>query len=116
MTAIIDPRRTYPGDGDLPAAAAGQRYLLISDDDTVGGERIIADNDGSNPWGSVGAYENDIIEYNGVNWFVSFDSSDVAPPLYVVNTEDGQHYRFDGNEWSYTYLGTFNPGYWRIEI
>jgi hypothetical protein len=116
VTAIIDPRRTYPGDGSLPAAAVGQRYLLISDDDTVGDERIIADNDGGNPWGSITTYENDIIEYNGVNWFVSFDASEVTPPLYVVNTEDGQHYRFDGTEWNYTYLGIFNPGYWRIEI
>jgi hypothetical protein len=116
VTAIIDPRRTYPGDGSLPAAAAGQRYLLVSDDDSVGGDRIIADNDGSNPWGSIVTYENDIIEYNGVNWFVSFDSTAATPPLYVTNTEDGQHYRYDGNEWAYTYLGTFNPGYWRIEI
>ena len=116
VTAIIDPRRTYPGDGSLPAASAGQRYLLISDDDTVGGERIIADNDGSNPWGSIDAYENDIIEYNGSNWFVSFNADESTPPLYVVNTEDGQHYKFDGTEWSYTYLGVFNAGYWRIEL
>jgi len=116
VAAIIDPRRTYPGDGSLAAAAAGQRYLLLSDDNTVGTDRIIADNDGSNPWGSIDAYENDIIEYDGVNWFVSFDSTEVTPPLYVVNTEDSQHYKWDGEEWSYTYLGTFNPGYWRIEI
>lgn len=116
VAAIIDPRRTYPGDGTLAVAAAGQRYLLLSDDNTVGTDRIIADNDGSNPWGSIDAYENDIIEYDGVNWFVSFDSTEVTPPLYVVNTEDSQHYKWDGEEWSYTYLGTFNPGYWRIEI
>ena len=116
VDAIIDPRNTYPGDGSLPAAAAGQRYLLLSGDDSVGDERIIADNDSSNPWGSVDAYENDIIQYDGVNWFVSFDASEVTPPLYVMNTDDSQHYKWDGDEWAYTYLGMFNPGYWRIEI
>ena len=116
VTDIIDPSASYPGDG-LPAAALGQRYLLLSNGKNAPDEPVIAQNSqGINPWGNVVAYENDIIEWNGTSWFVSFDASEVQTAQYVVNTADAQHYKFDGTEWIYTYLGTFNPGYWRITL
>lgn len=113
VNAIVDPKRSRPGDGTLPAASAGQRYLLISSDDTGAGEPIIAQ---GSAWGIV-AWENDIIEFDGTNWFVSFDSQEATPPLYVVNLDNGQHYKYTGSEgWVYTYLAEYNPGYWRIEL
>jgi len=112
---LIDPSVNFPGDGTLPAAAAGQRYLLLTNGDGV--DPLIADNgDGLNPWGSIEAYENDIIEYNGTNWFVSFNASEIDTAQYVVSLSDSQHYRFDGTQWVYTYLATYNPGYWRVAI
>lgn len=115
ITAIIDPRKRYPGSG-LPAAAAGQRYLLVDTSDmTYGEEPIIPANTGVNPWGTVYAFANDIIEYNGQNWFVSFKASDATGTVYVRNLDDGQHYRYENGEWSYTFIGVYNTGYWRIE-
>ena len=34
----------------------------------------------------------------------------------LVNIADAQHYRFDGSKWIFTYLATYNPGYWRVSI
>jgi len=116
VTDMIDPSVSYPGNG-LPAEALGQRYLLLTNEQDFDGEPVIAQNaEGVNPWGSIVAFENDIIEWNGTDWFVSFDSSSISVSQYVVNTSDAQHYKFDGDEWIYTYLGVFNPGYWRITL
>jgi hypothetical protein len=115
VTEIIDPSKVYPGNG-LPVAQAGQRYLLLSSQYTNGEEPAIPQDipQGSTVWGGVHAYVNDIIEFNGTNWIIVFDSSESASPVYVRNVADGQHYKFDGVEWLYTYLGEYNPGYWRI--
>ena len=110
---IIDPQNVWPGNG-LPAAAAGQRYMLLGGY-TAGEEPAIPAN-ATGPWGSVVAYENDIIQYNGATWSVVFDSVATTTVAYVVNTADGQHYKFDGTQWLYTYLGEYNPGYFRIEM
>jgi len=112
---LVNPSVNYPGDGTLPAAAVGQRYLLLTNNMSAGEEPLISQ-EALGPWGTVEAYENDIIEYNGTNWFVSFDASEISAPQYVVNLADSQHYRFDGDDWVYTYLATYNPGYWRISI
>jgi hypothetical protein len=88
--------------------------LLLTNEQDFEGEALIAENaQGNNPWGNVTAYENDIIEYNGSDWFVSFSASTVTAPQYVMNASDSQHYKFDGDQWVFTYLATFNPGYWR---
>jgi len=115
ITNIVNPSVNYPGDGTLPVAATGQRYLLLSNNADFDGEPVISvEADG--PWGTVEAYENDIIEYNGAEWIVSFNSSEVTVSQYVVNLSDSQHYRFDGEQWVYTYLAEYNPGYWRVSI
>ena len=103
---IIDPLTNFP-DGSLPSAVAGQRYLLLED---------IPDNTGLNPWGSVSGREQDIIEFNGHNWFISFDSSEEVKNQYVKSVSSYQHFKFTGSEWVHTYFGRYNPGYWRIHI
>lgn len=114
---IINPIVNFPGDGTLPVAAVGQRYLMLTNNQTAGEEPLIPQTGTSfGPWGDVITFENDIIEFNGTDWFVSFDSSEVTAPQYVVNVADAQHYRFDGTKWVFTYLATFNPGFWRVSI
>lgn len=103
---IVDPLLVYPGSG-LPAAVAGQRYLLIND---------IPQNTGLNPWGTCFGNENDIIEYDGSTWNVSFDSSVESSDVYVKSLSSYQHYKFTGSAWIYTYFGDFEPGYWRISL
>jgi hypothetical protein len=107
---IINPSKQIPGQ-TLPPASIGQNYLLIGDN-TTSMEIILKNNVN---WGqNLVAKENDIITFNGTNWEVIF-SSNSTNTVYVKNIEDGMHFKFTNNEWIYTYLGTYNPGYWYIE-
>jgi hypothetical protein len=114
ILAIIDPKEVTPGNG-LPAAAAGQRYLLTSHD-SAGEEPAIPPMVPTSPWGqNIVAYPNDVIEFNGIAWVVIFDSRNAVPPNYVVNSGNASQYTFDGVNWTYTYYGVFSQGYWRID-
>jgi hypothetical protein len=114
ISAIIDPTEVWPGNG-LPAAFPGQRYLLASHL-AVNEEPAIPPGVPTSPWGSgLVAYANDIIEYNGSGWSVSFDSQNSTGKNYVINNSNSSQYTFDGVDWTYTYYGTYAPGYWRID-
>ena len=103
---IIDPQKNNPGDGTLAAAATGQRYLIIND---------IAQ--GSQNWGTIGASANDIIEYNGTQWEVSFDASANGSTVqYVTNTATNYQYKWTGTEWIDTYQGVYKPGFWILNL
>jgi hypothetical protein len=113
---IIDPTEVMPGNG-LPAAAAGQRYLLTSHV-SAGEEPAIPPMVPGSPWAvdaNFIAYPNDIIEFNGINWVVIFDSRNAVGLNYVVNMSNSSQYTFDGVNWTYTYYGVYAPGYWRID-
>ena len=114
IAAIIDPVEVWPGNG-LPLATAGQRYLLTSKD-SAGEEPAIPTAVPTSPWGTtLVAYPNDIIEFNGIDWVVIFDSRNSVGLNYVVNNANSSQYRFDGIDWTYTYYGIYGPGYWRID-
>ena len=103
---IIDPQKNYPGDGTLAAAATGQRYLIIND---ISG--------GTQNWGTVSASANDIIQFNGTQWEVSFDASvNGSTVQYVTNTATNYQYKWTGTEWIDTYQGTYKPGYWILNL
>lgn len=116
VNAVIDPVVTYPTNG-LPTPATGQRYLLVDTSErNVGEESIIPQNDGLNPWGTISANVNDIIEYDGTNWTVIFDSQNFTGKKYIKNLSNQQDYIFQGGEWSFTYIGEYTPGFWRLEV
>jgi hypothetical protein len=103
---IIDPRANYPGDGTVAAASNGQRYLIT--------ETITAS--GYTNW-DIDASENDIIEYNGSKWVVSFDaSSQVGNTHYMHNTFTSKQYQWTGTQWISSYEGEYKPGYWRLVL
>ena len=96
---IIDPRASVPG-VDLPAAMVGQRYMIIEDIDE------------SSTWG-VTATENDILEYNGTDWVVAFNSSVFEGLAFVTNDWTNQQYKWDGSSWISSWQGTYREGWWR---
>ena len=103
---IIDPQKNYPGDGTLAGQQVGQRYLIINDI-----------NQGSQNWGTVVASANDIIEFDGIQWQVSFDASvNGSTVQYVTNTATNFQYKWTGTEWIDTYQGTYKPGYWILNL
>lgn len=116
ITNIIDPTEVWPGNG-LPLSTPGQRYLLTSTSSN-GEEPVIPPLVPTSPWGSnLLAYPNDIIEFNGNEWRVIFDSKNSVGKNYVINNANSCQYMFDSasKEWTYTYYGVYNQGYWRVD-
>lgn len=102
VNAIINPTRSGPEKG-LPAPALGQRYLVLTDVPN------------STVWGITNAKANDIIEYNGSTWVVSFNSS-ATPDATVLNTMTGLLYEWRYGQWISAYEGAYKNGWWRIYL
>lgn len=102
INGVIDPQSSSPGSGNIPAVANGQRYLLAND---------VVQN-GS--WGDLVAFTNDIIQYNGSEWMVSFDASAQTASAYTTNANTMKKLFFTGNDWVLAVEGTFEQGQWRI--
>ena len=112
VDSVVNPLTAAPGDG-LPAAAAGQRYLLTESTGNV--------NNTSNPtaWqGTSGqsllANAGDIIEYSGSRWNVVFDSRNLADAQYVVNLTTGIQYFWDSEKWVKSIDGLYAGGSWNL--
>lgn len=101
---IVDPRASSPGNG-LPSAILGQRYL-ITESITVSGHP---------DWG-IEANANDIIQYDGSDWGIAFNSRAVTSQHYVTNDYTSKQYKWTGSTWISSYEGEYNPGYWRLVL
>lgn len=119
LNNIIDPQKVAPGKG-LPAAAAGQRYLLVNSN--IGNAANSANN---NPiaWRNANnspvlASANDIIQYNGSTWSVVFDSSSANENTveYVTNSYTGIQYKWLSGKWQKSWEGLYLEGLWLIII
>jgi hypothetical protein len=108
VNAIINPINVTV-DNALLNPTAGTRYLLTDD---IGD----AANANYSLWGAVVAKENDIIEYSGSNWFVSFASADIDTTEYVTNTNTNVQYRWTGAEWVKSVEGVYRGGEWSLVI
>lgn len=109
IDAVIDPLISGPGVG-LPATAVGQRYLILND---------IGNYNNTGPaaaWGMMEAKANDIIQYNGSFWDVSFDSSRGTNVEFVTNITTELQYRWTGTEWVKSYEGLYPGGEWNIVL
>jgi hypothetical protein len=103
---IVDPQKNYPNDGTLAGQQTGQRYLIIND---------IAKN--SSNWGTLEASANDIIQFNGTQWEVSFNATANGSTVqYVTNSATSYQYKWTGSEWIDTYQGQYRPGYWILNL
>ena len=100
---IIDPRENYPGDGTLPAATTGQRYLITED----------LTKTGYTNW-DIDASENDIISYDGTKWTVVFDASANQTAQFTTNTFTSKQFKWTGTGWISSSEGEYKPGYWRL--
>jgi hypothetical protein len=114
-----------PGDG-LDSSLTGQRYLLTEPTGSI-------ENTGpysSNPkaWAGLNgqpliARANDIVEYDGQRWRVSFDSQTMPDTQYVTNITTGIQYKWLGipvadvnavGEWVKSYDGLYPGGSWNL--
>ena len=56
------------------------------------------------------------IYYNGTSWVVSFDASSNETREYVTNAFTSQQFKFEKGEWTDTFQGIYESGYWRLEL
>ena len=105
INGVVDPTKGYPGNGNIPTPVAGQRYLLT--------DSVIQ----NGYWGTVSADANDIIEYNGSNWEVVFDSTSSPNNMqYVTNLTTELQYRWTGSAWVKSYQGLYPGGTWSLVL
>jgi hypothetical protein len=113
VTAVINPLASGPDSGLAPPAFR-QRYLLTEDTGSNNGY--------AEAWaGSQGqplvAKANDIIEYNGSRWVVSFDSTSSPDNIqYVTNITTSTQYEWTGSSWIKSYQGLYPGGAWNLVL
>lgn len=114
VNSVINPLQKGPStnleDNGLPIASLGQRYLIVEDIGSVDNQEP------SNAWGSLVAKANSIIEYDGSQWFVSFDASILQTTNFVTNLTTGIQYRYDGYTWMKSYEGWYPAGDFSVVI
>ena len=117
IASVIDPLISGPGAG-LPAAATGQRYLFTQDT----GSYDNPDLDNPSLWLGLGgqplvAHANDIVEYDGARWQISFDSTSSPDNMqYVTNITTELQYRWTGSAWVKSYQGIYQGGSWSLVL
>jgi hypothetical protein len=104
ISGVINPLQTFPGNG-LPDAVAGDRYLLLND---VGNSQAW-----NNTTGTFTAKANDIIEFDGTDWVVSINPSDL-PMQYLLNHFTTTQLQWNGSDWAVALDGAYGPGLWRL--
>ena len=110
VDAVIDPLLSGPGAG-LPAAVAGQRYLILDDIGNPNNQYPPA------AWGSVYAQANDIIEFDGQDWIVTFGSTTTTTNIqYTTNITTELQYMWTGKTWVKRFEGLYPAGEWSIVI
>jgi len=111
VNSIINPSVKGPDVG-LPTAARGQRYLIV---ESIGSNSTVPD-EAAIAWGSVVANANDIIEYDGTQWTVAYDSVSDTYTQYVTNLTSGVQYRYNDGAWMKSYEGWYDQGDYSIVI
>ena len=112
VNAIIDPMNVTVNSSILNPAV-GTRYLILN---PIGDASTLpavawAGTDNTN----LIANANDIIQWNGSYWTVSFDSREPAVQ-YVTNLNTTVQYQWTGSAWVKAYEGLYPAGNWSLVL
>lgn len=113
VNAIINPENVAV-DSMLLNPATGTRYLILGPIGDANSPSAVA-------WqGTAGtnliANANDIIEWNGNYWVVTFDSSQEQNTQYVTNLNTTVQYCWTGTDWVKSYEGFYTSGNWSLVL
>lgn len=112
VAAIIDPLNVKVNSTILNPAT-GTRYLILDDIGSYDNAEPSIVWRGPNSQNFV-AQANDIIEYNGSGWTVSFNSATVDSIEYATNLTTGIQYRWQEGEWAKSVEGVYKETEWTI--
>jgi len=95
--------------------------LILEDIKTAAGKDSLDADISSTFWQSTGgadfsASANDIIEWDGTQWTVAFDSSAISVANYVTNATTSIQYKWTGSAWLKSFEGEYQPQDWRVVI
>ena len=124
VDAIVDPQtfnpRQYLPNGALDWAVTNARYLILEDINHVPqyGE---VDYDGPDGWKNRDGADfqcdaNSIIQWNGDEWVVIFNSKTTQELTYITNSRTGVQYVWDGFQWMKSFEGIYTAGKWRLVL
>lgn len=107
INAIIDPF-SMPVDSTFINATIGTRYLILNEINAPAGSG----------WNGLTAKENDIVEFDGTNWSVSFAAASETEVKYVTNLKSGLQFKWMPSEqnWSKAVEGNYEAGQWSIVL
>jgi len=116
IDAIVDPTKSSAV-SLAQSAVNGTRYLILND---IGSYNNPPGYDAPIWRGTGGqqlvAHANDIIQYNGTYWSVSFDSQTDTTLQYVSNLNTGTQYKWNQTQWVKSYEGEYKEGLWTLVI
>jgi len=115
IDAIINPETFSP---DFPASDT--RFLILeginqtSQFNTAGFQGPLAwqNTDGSDFQASA----NDIIQWDGEQWNIIFDSKNISQIYYITNVYTGVQYIWQNQTWSKSYDGIYSPANWSLVL
>jgi hypothetical protein len=105
INAIINPQENGPNIG-LPIAQLGQRYLLIHNPSDI-----------SEAWGPMNAVEDDIIEFDGTVWQISFEAAcNGGAVQHVLNTRSNRLFKWENDRWTPVIRDKYRQGHWKLAL
>lgn len=112
VDAIIRPSKAT---STTVLKTTGKRYLILED---IGDS---SNTDGADFWKSNSnvdliASANDIIQWDGTQWTVSFDASATSETNYMTNATTGIQYKWNGTQWLKSFEGEYLPKDWRVVV
>jgi hypothetical protein len=119
VNAVINPSRVNPDQllynnlGNY-SVATGTRFLILEDINSI------SNTDFAVAWSPNGhplvAQANDIIEFDGTRWKVSFDSTATNKLEYVTNLTSGIQYKWIDQGWIKSVEGVYREAKWRLVL
>ena len=112
VDAIIDPMTVDVKQMHLLTPDVGTRYLILNPIGEANTDPALAW--AGKPGTNLIANANDIIEWNGEYWVVSFDSRHNNGVEYLANLKTTVQYCWTGDSWVKSYEGFYKAGYWSL--
>ena len=115
VDAIINPETFNPS-----GRVSGTRYLIL-EDLNINDQYLNPGYDGPDAWKNADnsdpqAHANDIIEWDGSQWNIVFDSTTVTSVVYITNSYTGVQYKWSYGSWSKSFEGVYDKALRRLVL